>query len=198
MRPSRVAAFVALASALCAEPLLAQGLASVAARTADERKALDGQPSVSRSNDDLPDDGNLHRLLQDFVLTREGFFRYVDARGLIMDVRVRVARVDQALLAAENLGYGPMAMQKLMTDEPEIKAMLDAVGISPGGYTLHEAAYRRAFEDAALPAVERDRLAPSRTANIVFVRSYEVTNHITSRWAQREKWMALQQRARTR
>jgi len=196
MRASHACATLALTAAACSEPLQAQGLAAVATRTAEERKTLEGTASIRRSNDDLPDDSRLQELLRDFVLTRDGFFRYATARGLVMDLRLRVPRVDRDLLAAENRGVGPLGMQKLMAADSQIRATLDAIPISPGAYTLHEAAYRRALEDAALPPPERLKLTPTRLANLEFAQSYEVKDRVSSLWTQREKFMALQRRAR--
>ncbi|HEV8393066.1 MAG TPA: hypothetical protein VGQ37_02280 [Vicinamibacterales bacterium] len=194
MRASHACATLALTAVVCSEPLHAQGLASLAARTAEERKALEANPSISRSNEDLPDDSRLQELLRDFVLTRDGFFRYATARGLVMNLRLTVPRVDRDLLAAENRGLGPLGMQKLMAENSQIMARLDAIPISPGIYTLNEVAYRRALEDAALPPAERLRLSPTRQANLAFAQSYEVKERVNSLWAEREKFLALQHR----
>jgi hypothetical protein len=196
MRRSRACAAVALTAIVGSEPLVAQGLAALASRTAEERKSLEGTPSIGRSNEDLPDDGGLQELLRNFVLTRDEFFRYATARGLVMDLRLRVPRLDRDLLSAENRGVGPMGMQKLMAEETQIKATLDAVRISPGAYTLNEAAYRRALEDAALPPGDRFKLTPTRQANMAFAQSYEVMERLRPLWMQRERSLALQHGAR--
>ena len=85
-------------------------------------------------------------------------------------------------------------MQKLMAEDSQIMARLEAIPISPGVYTLNEVAYRRALEDAALPPAERFRLTPTRQANLAFAQSYDVKERVTSLWAQREKFLALQRR----
>ena len=194
MRASHACAALALTAVVCSEPLDAQGLSAVAARTAEERKALEGTPSVTRSNEDLPDDSRLEELLRDFVLNRDGFFRYATARSLVMDLRLTVPRVDRALVAAETRGLGPLGMQKLMAGDSQIMARLDTIPISPGAYTLNEVAYRRGLEDAALPPAQRLKLTPTRQANLAFAQSSDVKERLNSLWARMEKFLAMQHR----
>jgi len=197
MRAPYVCAVLAVTVA-GSEVLDAQGLGALAARTAEERKALEGQPSVSISDDDLPDDSRLEQALQDFALTRQGYFRYIDARASVLSMRLQVPDLDALLFAAENRGAGPLAIQKLISEDWRLKGMLANAGISPGAYTLNEMAFRRALQDASLPPAEKGRLSPTRAANIGFAQLSEVRSTMAVRWGQLERNLALQHQARAR
>jgi hypothetical protein len=182
-------------SALGAE---VQGLADAASRAAKERNAS-AATSVTRITDkDLPPADRLEAALRDFLLTKDGFWKYVQARRDILDVRTKQTAIDEELLNAERDANDPFTIEAIIVGNRTLLAQLDDYTITPRIYILTEVAFRRARTDAALSDDEISRLPPTRAANAAYVRKNDddIRGTLSYQWGEKEKW--LERRRATR
>lgn len=169
----------------------AQGLADTARRAASARE---GRPTVKLTGKDLPTLDRFEAELRQVVLTDDRFWKYVHTRRQLLDMRVRDAATDQALLIAERDTRDPLAVEHVLLGNVRTLAVLDLQRMPAREYVLVETAFRRALTDASLADEQILRLPPVRATNANYIREQDdqIKGMLEFQWRQLEErleWM---------